>query len=99
MKTKLLFLQNSKLKEFGVLRFIYIDHKFFLYDKTAVPNEEKRRLEEVTLNNEHNKDIMFLRNHYLHWNSVWGELGLNADIVTQPHHPNMIAGKRKRETR
>ena len=67
-------------------------------DKTAVPNEEKRRkVEEVALNNEHNRDIMFLRNHYLHWNSTYGEKGI--DIGVQKNYPRILNGKRERHVR
>lgn len=42
-----------------------------------------------------NKDIKILRNHYLHWNSVYGSAGF-IDVVSQPHAPNKENGKRKR---
>jgi hypothetical protein len=42
-----------------------------------------------------NKNIKILRNHYLHWNSVYGSAGI-IDVVSQPHSPNKENGKRKR---
>lgn len=41
-----------------------------------------------------NTDIKMLRNHYLHWNSTYGQEG--KDIVLQAYMPNKENGKRKR---
>jgi hypothetical protein len=74
-------------------------------DKTAVPNEEKRRKqEEIELNKAHNKAIMRLRNQYLHWNAYYGEgkhgIGDTLKQTTlQPYEPNFEGNKRKREIR
>lgn len=46
-----------------------------------------------------NKDIMHLRNNYLHWNSVYGSVSKPQDLTNvafQPHAPNKEDGKRKR---
>jgi len=46
-----------------------------------------------------NKDIKFLRNNYLHWNSVYGQDDV-VDEIAQPHKPNIDEnGKRKRHIR
>ena len=73
-------------------------------DLNAVSNEEKRRQkEEITLNEEFNKDIMRLRYEYLHWNAFYGEGKTVGDsikkVATQPYQPNFEKGIRKREVR
>jgi len=44
-----------------------------------------------------NEYIKFLRNHYLHWNSSYGQGAL--DTVVQKNYPNKENGKRKRHVR
>lgn len=46
-----------------------------------------------------NKDLLTLRNLYLHWNSVYGSVPIlkkGIDVATQPYAPNKENGKRKR---
>lgn len=43
------------------------------------------------------KAVSFLRNHYLHWNSTYGEEGM--DVGIQTNHPNKEDGKRQRKVR
>jgi hypothetical protein len=40
---------------------------------------------------------MFLRNNYLHWNSVYGQEGF--DIIIQSHAPKIESCKRARTIR
>lgn len=47
--------------------------------------------------NKKNETLKFLRNHYLHWNSTYGESGM--DIAVQKNYPNKEHGKRKRHVR
>ncbi|MCY0970729.1 phospholipase effector Tle1 domain-containing protein [Chryseobacterium wangxinyae] len=44
-----------------------------------------------------NKTIKFLRNHYLHWNSTYGESGI--DMAVHTNYPNKVRGVRKRHIR
>lgn len=44
-----------------------------------------------------NKTIKFLRNHYLHWNSTFGEEGM--DVGLQTNQPNKVDNVRTRHTR
>jgi len=44
-----------------------------------------------------NSQIKFLRNHYLHWNSTYGEEGV--DVAVQTNYPNKLDGRRKRKIR
>ncbi|MDH6253881.1 hypothetical protein M2347_003608 [Chryseobacterium sp. H1D6B] len=62
---------------------------------------EQRQLEgQARMNAEaekKNEFIKFLRNHYLHWNSSYGQGAL--DTVVQKNKPNIEGGKRKRAVR
>ncbi|POR24712.1 hypothetical protein BWK58_07780 [Flavobacterium columnare] len=55
---------------------------------THIAEGEKQKESEI------NKDIKFLRNHYLHWNATYGNSGI--DILVQKDYPNIVKGKRKR---
>jgi hypothetical protein len=109
------FLERIKQKLYayafdGASKFDYIaPEKFYQPDVIHDPKDTKRvnmeylqrqiegqnRLDEIA--KQKNTDIMFLRNNHLHWNSVYGQQG--SDIATQPHHPNIVDDKRKREIR
>jgi Uncharacterized alpha/beta hydrolase domain (DUF2235) len=109
------FLQTieDRLKEYanGGSRYIY-EHQvepeqaivYATGDKTAVPNEEKRRKEaEIERNIKFNKDIMRLRNEYLHWNAFYGEgkgmMDSIKNVLVQANKPNFEKGLRTREVR
>ncbi|ELY2018335.1 DUF2235 domain-containing protein, partial [Flavobacterium psychrophilum] len=67
-------------------------------DNTRVVKEVRLDIinDEVAFN-DLNKDIRFLRNHYLHWNSTYGEKGI--DIGVQKNYPRILNGKRERHVR
>jgi len=43
------------------------------------------------------QNVSILRNHYLHWNSTYGQEGI--DVGVQTNYPNKVNGKRKRKIR
>ncbi|MBV6880302.1 DUF2235 domain-containing protein [Epilithonimonas ginsengisoli] len=43
------------------------------------------------------KEVSFLRNHYLHWNSTYGEEGIEVGVQT--NYPRKEDGKRQRKVR
>lgn len=67
-------------------------------DRRAVLEWQQRQLEGQKRNDaetdKKNREIKFLRNHYLHWNATYGQSG--SDLVTQKNYPNIVNGKRKR---
>lgn len=67
-------------------------------DRKAVTEWQQRQLEGQRHNDteaeKKNKEIKFLRNHYLHWNATYGQSG--SDLITQKNYPNIVDGKRKR---
>lgn len=69
-----------------------------LNDRRAVFEWQLRQLEGQARNNaeadKKNKEIKFLRNHYLHWNATYGQSG--SDRISQKNYPNIVNGKRKR---
>lgn len=81
----------------------------FVQDNINFLNKIKSKLKEYSFNggdpikfNESdsenkNETIKFLRNHYLHWNSQYGEKGI--DIAVQKNYPNKVNGQRKRHIR
>jgi hypothetical protein len=105
---------KKRLKEYanGGKRFIY-EHQTVPQrtivsasdDYNAVFREEERRKkEEIELNNEHNKDIKRLRNQYLHWNAAFGEgkhgaIDTIKQVLAQANEPNLVGKERKREIR
>ena len=64
--------------------------------KYIIEREERQRKGQAKLDMI-NDDIKFLRNHYLHWNSTYGQSGL--DIAVQKNYPNIVNRKRKRHVR
>jgi hypothetical protein len=73
------------------------DFKLALAEYLNRQHKGQQELDEIA--REKNRDIMFLRNNHLHWNSVYGQKGA-AEIITQPHAPDLDTnGKRKRTTR
>ncbi|MCS4304602.1 hypothetical protein DRF65_26825 [Chryseobacterium pennae] len=67
-------------------------------DRKAVADWQQRQLEGQRRNDaeaeKKNKEIKFLRNHYLHWNATYGQSG--SDLISQKNYPNIVDGKRKR---
>lgn len=78
-------------------------------DTEKVPNsmvqDNSRVVNDIRINvineeiefNELNKDLRFLRNHYLHWNSTYGVKGV--DLAIDKNYPRILNGKRERHVR
>ncbi|MDC8100906.1 T6SS phospholipase effector Tle1-like catalytic domain-containing protein [Chryseobacterium rhizosphaerae] len=68
-------------------------------DRQSVFEWQQRQLEGQQRNNveahKKNREIKFLRNHYLHWNATYGQSG--SDLISQKNYPNIVNGKRKRK--
>uniref|UniRef100_UPI0040481A86 T6SS phospholipase effector Tle1-like catalytic domain-containing protein n=2 Tax=Flavobacterium sp. TaxID=239 RepID=UPI0040481A86 len=58
--------------------------------------QEEGQKQEDALADIKNTDIKFLRNNHLHWNSVYGQQGL--DIATQPHAPGIDENNKRKRT-
>ena len=74
------------------------------YENVAFLEEIKAKLGDYCFNGgaalsfeKEPKAVSFLRNHYLHWNSTYGEEGIEVGVQT--NHPNKVDGKRQRKVR
>ncbi|SPE77292.1 hypothetical protein FLACOL_01285 [Flavobacterium columnare] len=89
---------KKKLEDYtfnGGMPFGFIEYKesatiYETDDPKASVNKEREKQKEEEIN----KDIKFLRNHYLHWNATYGSAGI--DLLVEKDYPNIVNGKRKR---
>jgi uncharacterized protein (DUF2235 family) len=73
-------------------------HNSMVQDNTRVVNDIRIDVinDEIEFD-ELNKDLRFLRNHYLHWNSTYGVKGV--DLAIDKNYPRILNGKRERHVR
>lgn len=98
-------IKQSSLYEFKYFKPNFIDNLPNVeYKNVAFLEEIKTKLENYCFNGgsplsfeKDPKAVSFLRNHYLHWNSTYGEEGM--DVGIQTNYPNKVDGKRQRKVR
>ncbi|MEB3801629.1 DUF2235 domain-containing protein [Flavobacterium columnare] len=92
---------KKKLEDYtfnGGMPFGFIEYKepatIYETDASKASVNKEREEREKQKEEEINKDIRFLRNHYLHWNATYGSSGI--DLLVEKDYPNIVNGKRKR---
>ncbi|QYS91851.1 hypothetical protein JJC04_03995 [Flavobacterium covae] len=93
---------KKKLEDYtfnGGMPFGFIEYKepatIYETDASKASVNKEREEREKQKEEEINKDIRFLRNHYLHWNATYGSSGI--DLLVEKDYPNIINGKKKKK--